>query len=114
MALIVSGHFYTTLKMKLVVVSKRVAGARRKQRTANTGSRTRRSNLLERPIVVVCNSLDQVHLGTRDTADRSVPVVSDPHVQVPRVKVLKVLIERNEILQRESIGIKRKKRAEFF
>lgn len=57
------------------------------------------SNVLKGPIVVGGNSLDQVHLSTRDATDGSVPVVSNPHVQVPGVKVLKVLIEGNKILQ---------------
>ena len=47
------------------------------------------------------NSLHQVHLSTRDAADGSVPVISDSHVQVPGVKVLKVLIEGDKILQGE-------------
>lgn len=58
-------------------------------------------NLLEGPIVVVGNSFHQVHLSTRDTADGSVPVVSNPHVQVPGVKILKVLIEGDKILQEQ-------------
>lgn len=57
------------------------------------------SNLLEGPIVVMGNSLHQVHLSTRNATDRSVPVVSNPHVQVPGVEVLKVLIEWDKILQ---------------
>lgn len=56
-------------------------------------------NLLEGPIVVMGNSLHQVHLSTRNATDRSVPVVSNPHVQVPGVEVLKVLIEWDKILQ---------------
>ncbi len=44
-------------------------------------------------------SLHKVHLSTRDTTDGSVPVVPNPHVQVPGVKVLEVLIEGNKILQ---------------
>ena len=45
------------------------------------------------------NSLHQVHLGTRNATDRSVPVVPNPHVQVPGIEVLKVLIEWDKILQ---------------
>lgn len=56
--------------------------------------------LLECPVVVVRNSLHQVHFSARDAADGSVPVVSDPHVQVSGVEVLKVLIERDKILHR--------------
>lgn len=66
------------------------------------------SNLLKCPVVVMRHSVYQVHLGTRDTADGSVPVVSDSHVQVPGVKVLKILIEGDKILQR-----KRKEKCHF-
>lgn len=38
------------------------------------------SNLLKGPVVVMGDPLHQVHLGAGDAADRSVPVVSDPHV----------------------------------
>lgn len=71
-----------------------------RQRTTKTTQKT--SDLLKRPVVVVSYSLYQVHLGTRNTADRAVPVVSDPHVQIPGVKVFKILIEGDKILQKES------------
>ena len=54
---------------------------------------------LEGPIVVVGDLLQQVHLGAGDAADGPVPVIPDPHVQVPRVEVLKVLVQGNEILR---------------
>lgn len=57
------------------------------------------SHLLKGPVVVVGNSFHHVHPSTGNAADGSVPVVSDPHVQVPGVKVLKVLIEGDKILE---------------
>lgn len=51
------------------------------------------------------NSLHQVHLGTGDAADGSVPVVSNPHVQVPGVKVFKVLVEGDKLLQKKKEAI---------
>lgn len=43
-------------------------------------------------------SVHQVHLGSRNAAYGSVPVVSDAHVEVPGVKVLKVPIKRHKVL----------------
>lgn len=60
---------------------------------------TSTGGLLEGPVVVVGNSLHQVHLGAGDAADGPVPVVPDPHVQVAGVEVLKVLVEGDELLQ---------------
>lgn len=53
----------------------------------------------EGPVVVVGHSLHQVEGGSRQTADGPVPVVPHPHVQVPRVEVLKILVQRHEILK---------------
>lgn len=38
-------------------------------------------------------SLHNVHPGSRHAADGPVPVVSDPHVQIPRVEVLEILVQ---------------------
>lgn len=51
------------------------------------------------PVVVVGHPLHQVEDGSRQAAHGAIPVVSNPHVQVSGVKVLKVLIERYEILR---------------
>ena len=53
----------------------------------------------ESPVVIVRHPLHQVEGGPRQTAYGPVPVVSDPHVQVPRVEVLKVLIHRHKLLE---------------
>lgn len=63
------------------------------------GLTTSMGGLLEAPVVVVGNSLHQVHLGAGDAADGPVPVVSNPHVQVAGVEVLKVLVEGDKFLQ---------------
>lgn len=55
--------------------------------------------LLESPVIVMGNSLHQIHLGAWDAADGSVPVVSNPHVQVTGVEVLKVLVEGDKLLR---------------
>lgn len=54
----------------------------------------------ECPVVVIWHPLHQVKHRAWQAAHRPIPVVSHPHVQVSGVKVFKVLIERNEILQR--------------
>lgn len=77
--------------------SRRVRGTDKKPGKNQSGAQY--SYILEGPVVVVGNSLHQVHLGPGDAADGPVPVVSDPHVQVPGVKVLKILIEGHKILQ---------------
>lgn len=53
---------------------------------------------LKSPVVVVGHSFHQVHFGPGDAAYGPVPVVSDPHVEVSRVKVLKILVEGNKVL----------------
>ena len=53
----------------------------------------------ECPVVIVGHPLHQVKGGPRQTAYGPVPVVSDPHVQVPRVEVLKVLIHWHKLLK---------------
>lgn len=50
------------------------------------------------PVVVIRHPLHHIKPRPRGTADGPVPVVSDSHVQVPRVKILKVLIKRHKIL----------------
>lgn len=50
------------------------------------------------PVVVIGHPLHQVKHGAWQAAHGPIPVVSHPHVQVSGVKVLKVLIERYEIL----------------
>lgn len=55
--------------------------------------------LLKGPVVVRGNPLHQVHLGAGDAADGPVPVVSNPHVQVAGVEVLKVLVEGDKLLR---------------
>lgn len=62
-------------------------------------------HLLKGPVIVVGNSFHHVHFSTRNTADGPVPVVPDPHVQVPGVKVLKVLIEGDKILQEKEESV---------
>lgn len=57
------------------------------------------SNLLEGPVVVEGKSLPQVHCSTRGATDGYVPGVSNPYVQVPVIKVLKVLIQGDKILE---------------
>lgn len=57
------------------------------------------SHSLKGPVVVMGNSFHHVHLSTGNTTNGSVPVVPDPHVQIPGVKVLKVLIEGDKILE---------------
>lgn len=56
---------------------------------------------LKSPVVVAGRPLHQVHLGARHAADGPVPVVSDAHVQVAGVEVLKVLVERHKVLREE-------------
>lgn len=53
---------------------------------------------LERPVVVMRLPLHDVHPGSRHAADRPVPVVSNPHVEVPRVEVFKILIQGHKVL----------------
>lgn len=53
---------------------------------------------LKSPVVVVGGSVHQVHLSSWNTADGSVPIVSDAHVEVSGVKVLKVLIKWHKVL----------------
>lgn len=45
------------------------------------------------------HSLHQVHFGARDAAYGPIPIVSDSHVEVPRVEILKVLVEGHKVLQ---------------
>lgn len=68
--------------------------------------------LLKGPVVVGGNSFHQVHLSSGDTAYRSIPVVSNPHVKVPGVKVLKILVQWHKVLDKEQqkITFKKKKR----
>lgn len=54
---------------------------------------------LKSPVVVMGCSFHQVHFGPWDAAYGPVPVVSDPHVEVSGVKVLKILVERNKVLE---------------
>lgn len=65
------------------------------------------SHLLKGPVIVVGNSFHHVHPRPRNAADGTVPVVPDPHVQVPGVKVLKVLIEGDKILQEEEERVRK-------
>lgn len=60
---------------------------------------------LKSPIVVVGDSLHQVHLCSWDAAYGPVPVVSYPHVKVSGVKVLKVLVEGHKVLNGEECRI---------
>lgn len=53
---------------------------------------------VERPVVVVRGSLDQGHMRARDSGDRSIPAVSDAHVQIACVKCFKVAVERWKVL----------------
>lgn len=53
------------------------------------------------------NSFHHVHPRPRNAADGTVPVVPDPHVQVPGVKVLKVLIEGDKILQEQEEWVRK-------
>lgn len=55
---------------------------------------------LKSPIVIQGGSFHQVHFGSWDAAYWPVPVVSYAHVEVSRVEVLKVLVERNKVLHR--------------
>lgn len=55
---------------------------------------------LKGPVVVVGDPVHQVHLGSWNAADGPVPVVPYPHVEVPGVKVLKVLVERHKVLKK--------------
>lgn len=50
------------------------------------------------PVVVIGYSLHEVKHRTGHAADGPVPVVSYPHVQVTSVKILKILVKRNEVL----------------
>lgn len=43
-------------------------------------------------------SLHDIHLGSRHTTDRSIPVVSDSHVEVPCIEVFKILIQGHKVL----------------
>lgn len=61
------------------------------------------SFLLKSPIVVMGNSFHQVHFGPRDAAYGPVPVVSDPHVKVSGVKVLKILVEGHKVLHMDEL-----------
>lgn len=60
--------------------------------------------LLKRPVVVIGGSFHQVHFGPRDATYGPVPVVSDPHVKVSGVKVLKILVEGHKVLDMEELG----------
>lgn len=61
------------------------------------------SFLLKSPIVVTGGSAHQVHFGSRDAAYGPVPVVSDPHVKVSGVKVLKILVKGHKVLNVDEI-----------
>ena len=50
------------------------------------------------PVVVICHPFHHVEHSSRGTADGPVPVVSDSHIKVPRIKILKVLIQWHKIL----------------
>lgn len=54
---------------------------------------------LKCPVIVIGNSLHYIKLCSGDTADGSVPAISNPHVQVSGVEIFKVLIQRYKILQ---------------
>lgn len=52
----------------------------------------------ERPVVVIRYSLHYIEQSPWGAADGAVPVVPDSHVEVPFVKILKVLIHWHKIL----------------
>jgi len=55
----------------------------------------------ERPSVVGRLSVHEVELSPRDTANRSVPTVADPSVEVTCVETLKALVERHPALDND-------------
>lgn len=50
------------------------------------------------PVVIVCNSLHEVKLWPRDTANWTIPVIPYPQIEVSGVKVLEILIKWHKIL----------------
>jgi len=57
------------------------------------------SDSRERPVIVMGNSLHHVHFGSRHTANRTVPGVSNAHVEVSGIEVFKVLIQWDKVLK---------------
>lgn len=56
---------------------------------------------LERPVVIMRLSLHDVHPGPRHTADGPIPVVSNPHVEVPCIEVFEILIQWHKVLPKK-------------
>jgi len=54
--------------------------------------------LLKSPAVVGGHSINKIKLRAGRTADRPVPAVTNPPVNVPRVEAFKTLVQRNPTL----------------
>lgn len=50
------------------------------------------------PVVIICDTLHQVKLWPRDTANWTIPVIPYSQIEVSGVKVLKILIKWHKIL----------------
>jgi len=51
--------------------------------------------------MVVRHSVDNIKLGTRRAANRSIPTVPNPSVDIPRIETFETLIERHPTLQHQ-------------